>query len=144
MRHSLRYAVLASALCGAFLVSCAPRSTTQGAESNKNVITAADIEKFPNMPLEMLIQSKVSGVSARNVNGVLVLQIRGESSIHSEQIRPPLYILNGMRVQAGSAGEMPNVSPREIETIKVLKGADTALYGLDGANGVIVITTKGH
>lgn len=144
MRHSLRYAFLSAALCGAFLISCAPGSTTQRAESDKNVVTAADIEAFPNMPLEMLIQRKVPGVTANNVNGVLVLQIRGASSIKTQEIRPPLYILNGMRTPAGSSGEMPSVPAREIQTIKVLKSADAGLYGLDGANGVVVITTKGH
>jgi TonB-dependent SusC/RagA subfamily outer membrane receptor len=34
------------------------------------------------------------------------------------------------------------VNPYDIETIKVLKGADAAIYGIDGADGVIVITLK--
>lgn len=144
MRHSPRYVFLSAALCGLVLISCAPASTTQRAEADKNAVTAADIEAFPNMPLELLIQRKVPGVTAHNVNGVLVLQIRGASSINTQQIRPPLYVLNGMRTPAGSSGEMPSVPAREIDTIKVLKGADSALYGLDGANGVVVITTKGH
>ncbi len=144
MRYSLRHVSFATALCGAFLVSCAPASTTQRPESDKNIVTAADIEAFPNMPLEMLIQRKVSGVTAHNVNGALVLQIRGSSSIKTQEIRPPLYILDGVRTPGGSSGEMPSVSARDVATIKVLKSADAGLYGLDGANGVVVITTKGH
>ena len=144
MRHSLRYSFLASALCGAFLVSCAPASTTARPESEKNIVTAADIERFPDMPLEMIIQQKIPGVRAHDVNGVTVLQIRGASSVNTQEIRPPLYVVNGMRTPAGANGEMPSVPAREIATIKVLKGADAGLYGLDGANGVIVLTTKGH
>ncbi len=144
MPRSLQYTFLAAALCGAFLVSCAPASTTQRPEADRNVVTAADIEAFPNMPLEMLIQRKVSGVTAHNVNGVLILQIRGASSIKTQDIKPPLYILDGVRTPGGSSGEMPSVSARDIATIKVLKSADAGLYGLDGANGVVVITTKGH
>ena len=144
MRHSLRFALLPAALCGAFLTSCAPASTTARPESEKNVVTAADIEAFPNMPLELLIQRKVPGVTAHNVNGVLILQIRGASSVKTQDIRPPLYVLDGMRTPGGTSGEMPSVPAREIQTIKVLKSADAGLYGLDGANGVVVITTKGH
>lgn len=143
MRQSLRYA-LAAAICAAFPIACAPASTTQRVESDKNMVTAADIEASPNMPLELVIQRKVTGVTAHNVNGVLVLQIRGASSVKTQEIKPPLYVLDGIRTPAGSGGEMPSVPAREIASIKVLKGADTALYGLDGANGVIVITTKGH
>lgn len=139
MRRSLRSAFLALTLC---VISCAPAATTARPESEKNIVTAADIEQYPDMPLEMIIQRKIPGVIAHNVNGVLVLQIRGATSVRTEEIRPPLYVVNGLRTPAGSSGEMPSVPARDIDTIKVLKGADAGIYGLDGANGVIVITTK--
>lgn len=148
MRHSL---LLPAALCGAFLIACAPASTTQRPESQRDIVTAADIEANPNLPLEAIIQRKVSGVKALMINGVLVLQIRGSTTLSTEEMKPtsanpapPLFIVDGMRTPAGSSGEMPSVPARDIATIKVLKGADTALYGLDGSNGVVVITTKGH
>jgi len=151
MRRSLRYAFLALPLCAASLISCAPAATGQHADSNRNVITAADIDEFPDMPIELIIQRKIPGVSAHNVNGVLVLQIRGATTMSREvdmpaqaNPGPPLYVVNGMRMQGGSSGEMPSIPPRDIAMIKVLKGADAALYGMDGANGVIEITTKTH
>lgn len=150
MRRSFRYALLALTLCGAYVVSCAPAATTARPESQRNTVTAADIEQSPDMPIELIIQRKVPGVTAVNVAGVLILQIRGAmdmpSNIKTEasEVRPPLYVVNGMRTPAGSSGEMPSIPVREIQLIKVLKGNDAGLYGIDGSNGVIEITTKGH
>jgi TonB-dependent SusC/RagA subfamily outer membrane receptor len=144
MRRSLLYVFLATTLSGALLSACAPRNTTTPAraEAERNVITAADIEQFPDMPLELVIQRKIPGVTAHNINGVLVLQIRGSMSVKTETIRPPLYVVNGMRTPGGTSGEMPAISPKDVATIKVLKGNDAGIYGMDGANGVIEITTK--
>ncbi len=142
MRRSLRYACFALSLCAGAVISCAPASTTARPESERNVVTAADIEQFPEMPIEMIIQRKVSGVTVHNVSGALVMQIRGQSSVNTQDIKPPLFVLNGMRLPATTNGEMPNIPIKEIQLIKVLKGADAGLYGLDGANGVIEITTK--
>lgn len=151
MRRSINYVHVALTLCGAFLISCAPRPTTQHAESDRYLVTAADIEQSPDMPLELIIQRKVPGVTAHNVNGVLVLQIRGATYLSTEDMKPttanpapPLYVVNGMRTPTSSSGEMPGIPASEIKSIRVLKGADAGLYGLDGANGVIEITTKGH
>lgn len=151
MRRSLNYVYVALTLCGAFLMSCAPSATTSHAESDRNVVTAADIEQSPDMPLELIIQRKVPGVRALNINGVMVLQIRGATSLTTADLKPtsanpapPMYVVNGMRTPTSSTGEMPSIPAREIQSIRVLKGADAGLYGLDGANGVIEITTKGH
>jgi TonB-dependent SusC/RagA subfamily outer membrane receptor len=132
-------------------MACAPSTTTAHAESERNVVTAADIERTPDMPLEMIIARKVPGVKALNINGGLVLQIRGAQTYSKEDMQPtssnpaaPLYVVNGMRTPPTTNGEMPSIPAREIQLIKVLKGTDAALYGLDGANGVVEITTKGH
>jgi len=151
MRRSLNYVYVGLALCGAFLTSCAPSATTPRAESDRYLVTAADIEQYPDMPLELIIQRKVPGVTAHNVNGVLILQIRGATSLTTQELKPtaanpapPLYVVNGMRTPPSSGGEMPSIPAREIKSIRVLKSADAGLYGIDGANGVIEITTKGH
>jgi len=140
MLSSSRNALLVGLSCALIPLSCAPRATTQPS-ADKDVVTAADIEQFPDQPLEMVIQRKVSGVAVIRTDGGLLLQIRGAATLMGDP-KPPLYIVDGMRVASGTGGEMPSVDPKDVETIKVLKGADAAIYGIEGANGVIVITTK--
>ena len=63
----------------------------------------------------------------------------------------PLYVIDGVQIRVGTANQSPigsvNVSnlldPAEIESITVLKDPSLiAMYGAEGSNGVIVITTK--
>src|SRR5690606_8621281 len=52
----------------------------------------------------------------------------------------PLYIIDGVMVETGLTG----IHPSDIESIDVLKdAASTAIYGARGANGVVLVTTKG-
>lgn len=71
--------------------------------------------------------------------GVIVrgnsVQIGGPSSIMSGT--EPLYIVDGMTVTS-----IEGISPRMLESISVLKGSSTSIYGSRGANGVILITLK--
>ncbi|MDB4899865.1 MAG: TonB-dependent Receptor Plug Domain protein, partial [Gemmatimonadetes bacterium] len=67
--------------------------------------------------------------------------IRGSSS-YTNSATPPLFIVNGAQVRAGSNGELVGVDPNEIDTVKVLSSAEAGMYGIEGANGVIVITTR--
>ncbi|HEY7567305.1 MAG TPA: TonB-dependent receptor plug domain-containing protein [Gemmatimonadaceae bacterium] len=78
----------------------------------------------------------------RTSNGGIAVQlVRGPSSFYSSN--EPLYIIDGMPFQPGPGGALNGVNPHDIASIKVLKDpADTSVYGMRGANGVIVITTK--
>lgn len=87
-----------------------------------------------------LIEGKVSGVqvlsSNGSVNGDLFVHIRGLNSVRSDS--QPLWIVDG----APTIG-MFDLNPYDIESIEVLKDVSaTAIYGLKGANGVILINTK--
>jgi TonB-dependent SusC/RagA subfamily outer membrane receptor len=77
----------------------------------------------------------------RAQDGGIALQVRGSSSFKGDDT-PPLYVLNGLPFQPGPGGALTGINPHDIESIKVLKGAEAGLYGIEGANGVIVITTK--
>ena len=76
--------------------------------------------------------------------------IRGFSSINGSN--QPLYVVDGVPLQsttltgqghAQTAGGISSISPNDIESMTVLKGAAaTALYGSRAANGVIIVTTK--
>lgn len=103
------------------------------------------------------LQGKTAGVQIRSTGGApgqgAKIQIRGINSIDPNRDNSPLFVIDGVimdnsTVTQGSSGTTNNnraldINPEDVESMNVLKGgAATALYGLRGANGVIVITTK--
>lgn len=143
MNIKLRGEQLALAVLFAFTFACAPAATSQ-AGVDSSTVTAADLQLHPDQPIEYVIQRKVSGITvSKTQEGNLLLQIRGAMSSEGKgDPRPPLYVLNGMTIAPALDGSLPPLNREDIATIKVLKGADAAIYGIEGANGVIVITTK--
>lgn len=139
MRFSRRAAFCLSALIG-LSGGCAPAST-HSAPAAGAAVTSKDLQDT-NEPIEVVLQKKVPGVVVtRTGGGSIAVQIRGATSFSRTDTRP-LYVLNGVQFDPGPGGELTGINPYDIETIKVLKGADATLYGIQGANGVIVITTK--
>lgn len=101
-------------------------------------IEAEDLS--PNQSrIEQSIQGKTAGVNIMQESGSpgagMTIRIRGTgSNINSD----PLFIVDGMRT-----GGMDYLNPDDIESIEVLKdAASAAIYGAEGANGVVLITTK--
>ena len=140
MRFSRRAAFYLPALIG-LSGGCAPASTHSSPAAGA-AVTSKDLQDT-NEPIEIVLQKKVPGLLVtRTAAGGIALQIRGATSFSRVDTRP-LYVLNGVQFDAGPGGELTGINPYDIESIKVLKGADaTAVYGIQGANGVIVITTK--
>ena len=90
------------------------------------------ILQTPTSDVATALQGRITGL---DINGS-DLRIRGNRSISGNNA--PLVIIDG--VQGGS---MSDLNPDDIESIDVLKDASsTAIYGSQGANGVIIITTK--
>jgi TonB family protein len=56
-----------------------------------------------------------------------------------ESTNAPLYVIDGVKADEAS---MKTVNPNDIEAINVLKDGSAKIYGTDGANGVVLITTK--
>ncbi|TDQ13695.1 TonB-dependent SusC/RagA subfamily outer membrane receptor [Algoriphagus boseongensis] len=85
-----------------------------------------------------MIQGRVAGVRV-NINGFDVsVQIRGVGSIQAGTA--PLYLLDNVPVDAGLLFQ---VNPRDVQSIEVFKDpAKTAIFGTQGANGVIAVYTK--
>lgn len=85
-----------------------------------------------------LIQGRVSGVQIF-VSGLDVsVQIRGVGSINSGTT--PLFLLDNMPVDAAT---LLQVNPRDVESVDVFKDpARAAIFGSQGANGVIAVYTK--
>ncbi|MEO6001361.1 MAG: SusC/RagA family TonB-linked outer membrane protein [Chitinophagaceae bacterium] len=107
------------------------------------------------------LQGKVAGVTISSVGGGpgqgATIRVRGINSIDVNQSNEPLFVIDGVLIDnststagAGSSynvrsvgNRASDINPNDIETINILKGgAATALYGLRGSNGVVVITTK--
>ena len=92
------------------------------------------------------LQGKVAGVrvstSGGSPNSASQIVIRAISSINTAQSNEPLFVIDGMPIRGGGSS-IGDINPSDIETMSVLKGAAaSALYGQEGANGVIIITTK--
>jgi TonB-dependent SusC/RagA subfamily outer membrane receptor len=123
-----------------------PRSPTPdpvpATKEEASTVDAKDIEREAGRdPLEAL-QGRVAGVEvSRTAGGGIAVRIRGSASFYGGT--DPLYVLDGVPFTPGPNGSIVGLNPHDIESIKVLKDApDTAIYGVRGANGVIVITTK--
>ncbi|MDM8159532.1 TonB-dependent receptor [Labilibaculum sp. K2S] len=112
----------------------------------KSVVTAAissikgeDIEKTSTGLLEQALQGKSAGVSILPTSGApgagVKIRIRGVGSNGNSS---PLYIVDGMKT-----GAIDNIEPADIASVEILKdAASAAIYGNEGANGVLIITTK--
>ncbi|MBI9061876.1 MAG: TonB-dependent receptor [Marinilabiliaceae bacterium] len=113
------------------------KETVTGAIST---IQSKEIVKVPTSNLSTAITGKLAGVvtiqqSGRPGEDAASIYIRGQSTWVNSS---PLIIVDG--VERGSFSE---IDPNEVESISVLKDASsTAVYGVRGANGVILITTK--
>ena len=119
--------------------AASPSPTTSAPSST---VTSEDIAKAPGQSIEQLLMGRFPGVEvSRTADGGFAVRIRGGSSIRGDNT--PLYVLDGVVIDPGPKGYLTGVNPNDIESIEVLKEpAETALYGLRGANGVIIIKTK--
>ena len=142
-------ATLALGVLLGLLHGCA-HSGTNGSEaadaSERNpadlsTVTAEDIRRQPGEPIEKILAGRIAGVQVTRTRDGIAVRIRGRTSLRGDS--EPLYVIDGISIQPGPGGALVGISPYDIESIKVLKdAADTAMYGVRGANGVIVITTK--
>ena len=83
---------------------------------------------------------RIPGVRVMGSGGNARVIVQGVSSFISST--DPLFVIDGVRVGRSFSQVHSMLSMHTVETIKVLKGTDAATYGIDGSNGVIVITTK--
>lgn len=85
------------------------------------------------------IRGRVPGVQIGQASpgSMPSITIRGASSINSST--EPLILLDGV-----VTNNIAHLSPQDVGSIDVLKDASAAIYGARGANGVIMITTKGY
>jgi TonB-dependent SusC/RagA subfamily outer membrane receptor len=115
---------------------------TLGCATTSN--TSGDSERAASeggQTLEDMFAGKFPGVDVYRVpTGGIKIRIRGASTVLGDT--EPLYIIDGAKVQSGTGGLL-FIDPGDILKIVVLKDiGSTSAYGSEGANGVILITTK--
>ncbi len=117
-----------------------PGGVAERAPADPSVVTADEIERAPAEDVEEMLRGRVAGVQVVRSSAGIIVHIRGTTSIvGSDQ---PLYVIDGVPIEPDPDGSVP-VQPYDIESIRVLKDAvSTSMYGVRGANGVIIITTK--
>ena len=121
------------------------------------VVTEVPSEAFNTgrvVSAEELIRGKVAGVQVTEANraepgGGISIRIRGGTSVTASN--EPLYVIDGVIIPVGgglSSGRNPLnfLNPADIQSFTILKDASaTAIYGSQGANGVVLIeTTQGR
>ncbi|MBK6965227.1 MAG: TonB-dependent receptor [Bacteroidales bacterium] len=102
-------------------------------------IKADELKTTSSSRADQAIQGKTAGVMVLPTSGSpgagTKIKIRGTNSNSNSN---PLFIVDGMKT-----GDINNIDPNDIESMEVLKdAASSAIYGTEGANGVILITTK--
>ncbi len=113
----------------------------EGAEFQEALIQSPD----------QALQGRMSGVLVSHASGQpgsgLLVRVRGIGSINASNA--PIYIIDGVQVRTDHTSvnvpdnALASINPNDIESIEVLKDASaTALYGAQGANGVVLITTR--
>jgi TonB-linked SusC/RagA family outer membrane protein len=108
-------------------------------------VSSAGAKELKDIPVNSAAEAltgRLAGVQVTTTEGrpgaEIQIRVRGGGSI--TQDNSPLYIVDGIQVE----NALSMLSPQEIQSIDVLKdAASTAIYGARGANGVVVITTKG-
>lgn len=104
-------------------------------------VKGEDLTKVPVTNAAEALTGKLPGVQITTTDGSpdaeMIIKVRGGGSITGDN--SPLYIVDGFPVSS-----IGDIAPSDIEDITVLKdAASTAIYGSQGANGVILVTTKG-
>ena len=75
------------------------------------------------------------------VPGGIAVRIRGASSVTGSN--EPLYVVDGMEMVAGPGRALMGINPADITGIEVLKDIGSiSAYGVRGANGVVLISTR--
>ena len=119
-------------------------------------VSTAEIERANALNPVNALQGKVAGVQinaggASGITSSSSITIRGAKSV--DKNNSPIFVVDGMIIQEAMTGnlagtdwgsQLKNLNPADYESVTVLKGAAaTALFGSRGANGAIMIVSKG-
>ena len=117
------------------------RITSTGASST---INAADVREVPTANVQNTLAGRLPGFFSQQTSGqpgkdASDFFIRGVSSLNANG-NQPLIIVDDIQY---TYDQLQQINVNEIESITILKDASTtAIYGIQGANGVLVVTTR--
>jgi len=119
--------------------ACAP--SRAGTTSDAYPKSAEGPKKAKGQTMDEIFSGKFPGVRVfRAPGGGISLRIRNAGTLTNDG--EPLFLVDGVRIMSGNGGLL-FINPADIETIEVLKDmASLSFYGIQGANGVVLITTK--
>jgi TonB-linked SusC/RagA family outer membrane protein len=103
-------------------------------------IKGGDLTQLSTQRVDQALQGRAAGVLVQNTDGApggnTTIRIRGMNSINGGN--NALIVIDGLQ-----GANLNSLNPNDIESIEILKDASaTAIYGAQGANGVVLITTK--
>lgn len=116
------------------------KRSLKAASSNAQVLSAEKLNTIRNTNINDALAGKIAGIQVRSQSGAALgrtgtIRLFGESALGGGS--SVLYVLDGTRVTAD------DINTDDIEDVSVLQGPSAAaIFGPDGANGAIVITTK--
>ena len=115
------------------------KATLSGAISS---VSGSEILKSPTINVSNSLAGRVPGLTVVSQGGepgndFSTILIRGVNTFGNAT---PLFVVDGIPLQGSD--KLQRIDPSVIESITVLKDASAAIYGSQGANGVIIITTK--
>ena len=117
-------------------------------------IQMKDVKGVTAPSVDAMLQGLIPGLNVQinsgQPGGRNTFNIRGNTSLDQNNISSPLFVLDGVPVDASVVGYsttstnfLTNINPSDIESIDVLKDAASAsIYGSRAANGVVLIKTK--
>ncbi|HEY6081815.1 MAG TPA: SusC/RagA family TonB-linked outer membrane protein, partial [Chitinophagaceae bacterium] len=105
-------------------------------------VKGSEIIKSPAINVSNSLSGRIAGLTVIGQGGepgndYSTILVRG---INTFQNSTPLFVVDGVPLQGSD--KLQHIDPSVIESITVLKDASAAIYGSQGANGVILITTK--
>jgi TonB-linked SusC/RagA family outer membrane protein len=103
-------------------------------------IKGSDLTQIATQRVDQALQGRAAGVLVLNTDGApggnTTIRVRGMNSINGSN--NALIVIDGLQ-----GGNLNSLNPNDIESIEILKDASaTAIYGAQGANGVVLVTTK--
>ena len=103
-------------------------------------IKGQDLTQLATQRVDQALQGRAAGVLVLNTDGApggnTTIRVRGMNSINGGN--NALIVIDGLQ-----GANLNTLNPNDIESIEILKDASaTAIYGAQGANGVVLITTK--
>ncbi len=117
--------------------------TGYGSNKRKNLTSA--VAQIDNEEIKTTQATSIAQKLAGKVAGLNIRQNTGEPGSYNNSINirgfgQPIFVIDG--IIRNNAADFQRLSSDDIETISVLKDASASIYGINAANGVIIVTTK--